>query len=167
MRLSLAARPVSEPDRQSPARPAAEPIADMWYLALAGHRLRRGRTVGMQLLGRPVVIRRDKAGAVSAPNARCPHRGIPLSHGKFDGTEIECCYHGWRFDCSGTCTHIPSLLPTQKFELNRVQTGSLPCRAVQGNVWVFVPGEVGPRPDPLPGPPTGPGRRGPALPAVR
>src|SRR6476469_4817465 len=139
MRLSLAARPRSEPDRPPPARPAtSNPVADMWYLALAGHRLRRGRTVGMELLGRPVVIGRDKAGGVFALNDRCPHRGIPLSHGKFDGTEVECCYHGWRFDCTGTCTHIPSLLPTQKFDLSRVRVCRYPCREVQGNVWVFM-----------------------------
>src|SRR6478735_4910007 len=160
MRLSpsgLPARPRAAPDPPAGA-PVADsgPLADMWYLALAGHKLRRGRTVGMELLGRPVVIGRDKAGAVFALNDRCPHRGIPLSHGKFDGTEVECCYHGWRFDCSGTCTHIPSLLPTQKFELTRVQTGRFPCREVQGNVWVYVPGEVGPRPEPVPDPPAAP-----------
>src|SRR5947199_1934515 len=107
MRLSLAARPHTTPDQRPANTPASDsgPLADMWYLALAGHKLRRGRTVGMQLLGRPVLIGRDKAGAVFALNDRCPHRGIPLSHGTFDGTEVECCYHGWRFDCSGTCTH--------------------------------------------------------------
>jgi phenylpropionate dioxygenase-like ring-hydroxylating dioxygenase large terminal subunit len=69
----------------------------------------------------------------------CPHRGIPLSHGTFDGKEIECCYHGWKFDCTGTCTMIPSLVANQKFEMNRVQVGSFPCREVQGNVWVYLP----------------------------
>ena len=158
MRLSLSGHPVRPRAVAAPPAdvPASAPLGDMWYLARPGHRLKRGQTVGMQLLGRPVVIGRDKTGAVFALNDRCPHRGIPLSHGKFDGAEIECCYHGWRFDCSGSCTHIPSLLPTQKFELDRVKAGSLPCREVQENVWVYVPGEVGPRPDPLPEPPHAP-----------
>jgi phenylpropionate dioxygenase-like ring-hydroxylating dioxygenase large terminal subunit len=161
MNLTRAARRATDlaqlPAPADPTRPSAgDPIADMWYFALAGHRLRRGRTVGMELLGRPVLVGRDRAGAVFALHDRCPHRGIPLSHGKFDGTEVECCYHGWRFDCSGTCTHIPSLLPTQTFEPGRVKAGSLPCREVQGNVWVFVPGVVGPGPHPLPDPPAAP-----------
>src|SRR6476660_9160303 len=92
-------RPSSTP---SPAAADGDPIDAMWYLALPGHRLRRGQTVGMELLGRPVLIGRDRAGAVFALRDRCPHRGIPLSHGTFDGAEIECCYHGWRFDCAGT-----------------------------------------------------------------
>src|SRR5688500_12725002 len=131
MRLRLSdptPRPVARPPAEAPA---SAPIADMWYLALPGHRLPPGQTVGMHLLGRPVALGRDRAGGVFVLNDRCPHRGIPLSHGKFDGTEIECCYHGWRFDCAGSCTHIPSLLPTQKFELNRVKAGALPCREVQ------------------------------------
>ena len=79
MRLSLAARSAEQPA----ARPAtdADPIADLWYLALPGHRLRRGQTLGMQLLGRPVVIGRDRAGAVFSLNDRCPHRGARLSLG--------------------------------------------------------------------------------------
>src|SRR5437667_12161832 len=89
----------------APAQAAADPIDDMWYLAVPGRRLKRGRTVGMELLGRPIVLGRDRTGAVFALRDQCPHRGIPLSHGKFDGAEIECCYHGWRFDCTGSWTH--------------------------------------------------------------
>ena len=36
--------------------------------------------------------------------------GIPLSYGRFDGREVECAYHGWRFEPrSGQCRAIPSL----------------------------------------------------------
>ncbi len=40
----------------------------------------------------------------------CPHRGIPLSYGWFDGERVTCRYHGWEFEpCSGQCALIPSL----------------------------------------------------------
>ena len=40
---------------------------------------------------------------------RCPHRRAPLSKGSvIDGT-IQCAYHGWRFDASGSCVEISSL----------------------------------------------------------
>ena len=117
----------------------SEILRDVWYLALPGRELRRGQILGKMLLGQSVLLGRDASGEVFAMRDICPHRGIPLSHGRFDGREIECCYHGWRFNCAGACTHIPSLLPTQKFDLDRVLVHRFPCREVQGNVWVFMP----------------------------
>lgn len=125
-------------------------LRDMWYMALPGRQLKRGQIRGKQLLGKSVLLGRDAHGEVFALRDVCPHRGIPLSHGKFDGRQIECCYHGWRFDCSGTCTLIPSLLPTQKFDLDRVLVYRYPCREVQGNIWVFMPENELALPDPLP-----------------
>jgi len=130
--------------------PATEVLYDCWYLALPGQQLKRGRTLRKMMLGQSVLLGRDAQGKVFAMRDICPHRGIPLSDGKFDGKEIECCYHGWKFDCTGTCTHIPSLLSDQKFELNRVKVGSFPCREVQGNVWVFIPQSLNKFPDILP-----------------
>ncbi|MCE9561339.1 MAG: aromatic ring-hydroxylating dioxygenase subunit alpha [Planctomycetes bacterium] len=121
--------------------PVVEVLYDMWYLAIPGRRLHQGQTVGVKLLGRPILVGRAADGSVFALSDLCPHRGIPLSFGRFDGREVECCYHGWRFDCGGVCTHIPSLLPTQTFELGRIRVTSFPCREVQGNVWVYVPAD--------------------------
>ena len=53
------------------------------------------------LLGEPILIGRDAAGAPFALRDLCPHRGVPLSCGSFDGKEVECCYHGWRFATDG------------------------------------------------------------------
>ena len=50
---------------------------------------------------------------------RC-YRGIPFTYGRFDGAEIECCYHGWRFDTEGRCTVIPSLVSGQDVKLSRI-----------------------------------------------
>jgi phenylpropionate dioxygenase-like ring-hydroxylating dioxygenase large terminal subunit len=128
----------------------SEILRDLWYLALPGRELRPGRMVGKKLLGQSLLLGRDRAGEVFALRDICPHRGIPLSHGRFDGCEIECCYHGWRFNPQGTCTHIPSLLPAQKFDLDRVLVYRFPCREVQGNVWVFMPESETALPSPLP-----------------
>ncbi len=40
---------------------------------------------------------------------RCPHRRVRLSAGRIVGNEIECAYHGWRFDGAGACTAVPAL----------------------------------------------------------
>ena len=128
----------------------SEMLRDLWYMAIPGTELKRGQTLGKILLGQSLLLGRDANGEVFALRDICPHRGIPLSHGQFDGHEIECCYHGWRFNCAGTCTHIPSLLPTQKFDLDRVLVRRFPCREVQGNIWVFMPADELSLPDPLP-----------------
>src|SRR5205807_4739569 len=74
----------------------AAPLREAWYYALPGHRLAAGAMLAKTLLGEPVLIGRDAAGAVFALRDLCPHRGVPLSCGSFDGKAVECCYHGWR-----------------------------------------------------------------------
>src|ERR1700733_11622530 len=116
---------------------AAAPLREMWYFALPGARLRRGRMVAKTLLGEPLLLGRTADGSVFALRDVCPHRGIPLRHGRFDGREIECCYHGWRFDPAGRCVAIPALGEGPSRELDLVRVQSYPAREVQGNVWVF------------------------------
>ncbi|MBT5654911.1 MAG: Rieske 2Fe-2S domain-containing protein, partial [Alphaproteobacteria bacterium] len=64
--------------------------------------------------------------------------GIPLTSGRFDGKEVECCYHGWRFNEKGKCTEIPSLAKGQDFDLSKIKVKTYPCEEVQGNIWVFL-----------------------------
>lgn len=55
----------------------------------------------------PLVLVRVKE-AVKAFYDFCPHRGVPLSDGKLIGNDIECVYHGWKFDAeNGKNTFIP------------------------------------------------------------
>ncbi len=136
-------------------------LEKLWYFALPGQRLKRGAMLAKTLLGKPVLLARGDDGAPFALLDICPHRGIPLSKGSFDGREIECCYHGWRFGCDGRCTAIPSLTSEQKFNIGRVQTRSYPCREVQGNIWVYF-GDEGDEPGDPPGLPDI-GERRPAL----
>jgi phenylpropionate dioxygenase-like ring-hydroxylating dioxygenase large terminal subunit len=93
--------------------------------------------VAKVMLGVPVLIGRDADGVLFALRDLCPHRGMRLSAGRFDGREVECCYHGWRFDTGGRCTLIPSLVPGQAFTPGHIHVRTYPAREVQGNVWVF------------------------------
>ena len=115
----------------------AAPLREAWYYALPSRRLRRRTVVAKVMLGEPILIGRDDRGTAFALRDLCPHRGMPLSAGHFDGREIECCYHGWRFDTHGQCVVIPSLLPGQRFAPGHIHTRSYPVREVQGNIWVF------------------------------
>jgi phenylpropionate dioxygenase-like ring-hydroxylating dioxygenase large terminal subunit len=66
------------------------------------------RPLARRLLDRSMVLFRTERGAVVALEDRCPHRGAPLSRGRVLGNEIACAYHGFRYDGTGRCTHIPT-----------------------------------------------------------
>jgi len=117
---------------------AAAPLREAWYYAAPGRRVRRGWLHARVMLGEPIAIGRDAAGAPFALRDICPHRGMPLSAGNFDGREIECRYHGWRFASDGACTAIPALVEGQSFDLATVAVRRYPAREVQGNIWVYM-----------------------------
>lgn len=115
-----------------------EPLLDMWYLALSGAELAKGKTKGITIINKRVVLGRNKDGSVFCLRDLCPHRGVPLSSGGFDGKELQCCYHGWKFDSTGQCTSIPSL-GEQDDRTKSVKVFAFPCEERNGNIWVFVP----------------------------
>jgi phenylpropionate dioxygenase-like ring-hydroxylating dioxygenase large terminal subunit len=123
------------------AEDPAAPLREAWYYAVPSRVLRRGQVMTRVMLGEPVLIGRDRDGAVFALKDVCPHRGMPLSGGRFDGSEIECCYHGWRFASDGRCTAIPSLVAGQSFDLSQVSVARYPALERQGNIWVFFGGD--------------------------
>lgn len=131
---------------QPGGRPAPEPsnlsvgttiVNNTWYFALASDRVKPGKTIATTMLGQPVMIGRDAQGQVFALTNICPHQGVPLSCGAFDGKSIECPFHGWKFNTQGICSEIPALLPDQKMNLEGIKTGNFPCREVHGNIWVY------------------------------
>lgn len=65
--------------------------------------------VAVRVLGGDFVLWRDEAGVPRAAPDRCPHRGTRLSLGRNCAGQIECPYHGWRFDGAGRCVYIPAL----------------------------------------------------------
>jgi phenylpropionate dioxygenase-like ring-hydroxylating dioxygenase large terminal subunit len=123
--------------QQSIMTDAAAPLREAWYYALPGRRLRRRAVLAKVMLGEPILIGRDASGSPFALRDLCPHRGMPLTAGRFDGYEVECCYHGWRFNTGGHCTAIPALVPGQAFTPDRIRVRTYPVREVQGNLWVF------------------------------
>ena len=120
---------------------STELLRDFWYVASPATQLARGGMLPVTLLGEQILIVRANDGAVSALRDFCPHRGIPLRYGKFDGCEVECCYHGWRFNTSGTCTSIPSMVD-DKTDLKKIKTGSYACVEKDGLIWIYIPADA-------------------------
>ena len=119
-------------------------LRGFWYRALPSDHVGRNELRKAMLLETPLVIGRDKSGRAFALQDACPHRGMPLSCGWFDGAQVECSYHGWKFDAhSGQCQLIPSLTADQKLKIDRVYAGSFACEEHDDFIWVFLP-ESGP-----------------------
>ena len=131
-------------------------LYNLWYIAAPGIQVPKGATLAKTILGQDVLLGRDKNGMVFALRDFCPHRGIPLRYGKFDGENVECCYHGWCFNTAGQCTKIPSLLPDDTTDISRIKTPSYPCHEVDGNIWVFIPPPKTKPPEQLPDVPSAP-----------
>lgn len=55
--------------------------------------------------GRQILLLRV-AGEIHAFDNACPHEGNPLVDGDVLGDQLECAYHGWRFDLrTGACLY--------------------------------------------------------------
>lgn len=112
-----------------------------WYVAALSSEV-RNKPLQRRILGKPIVLFRDKQQKVAALDDKCPHRFTELSLGQVvDGT-IECPYHGWRFDRNGECTLIPGI-ESRKPNRN-CATPAYPVREIDGYVWVFPNLEVEP-----------------------
>jgi phenylpropionate dioxygenase-like ring-hydroxylating dioxygenase large terminal subunit len=134
----------------------AELLYHCWYVATHGEQVARGTMRPVTMLGQQLLLGRTDDNRVFALRDFCPHRGMPLSYGKFDGSEVECCYHGWCFNAEGQCTKIPSLSPQDKTDITRIRAKSYPCREVEGNIWVYM-AEGSRAPEMLPQIPVTPG----------
>jgi len=120
--------------------PPAEMIFGEWYPALRAETIKRGGTAVTMLLGIPMLLGRKSDGALFAMRDLCPHRGIPLSAGWFDGETVQCKYHGWRFEpCSGRCEEIPSLTSFDDLVPTKIYANSFPVAESDGYAWVYVP----------------------------
>ena len=82
-------------------------LRNAWYCAGFSSDLEPGKTRAITMLGEPVVLYRKEDGAPVALADRCPHRFAPLSSGRVCEGQLQCGYHGLRFDASGQCTHNP------------------------------------------------------------
>lgn len=108
-----------------------------WWPVATTRELGRTAPLSRTLLGIPMVLFRSADGTAAALMDRCPHRSAPLSKGATRNGDIECPYHGWRFDRAGNCTLMPG--------------GMAPCRQAlrvtafhvceqAGLVWASLPG---------------------------
>ncbi len=82
-------------------------VRNTWYAASWSADLERALTP-KTFLNEPVLLYRKQDGTPCAIEDRCPHRYAPLSMGRLEGDDVECFYHGLRFNCAGECVDNPN-----------------------------------------------------------
>ena len=120
--------------------------AEAWYVACAARELRNG-VLKRTILGTPLALFRGEDGTPGVLLDRCPHRNVPLSMGRVVQKQLQCPYHGWRFDTAGACRMIPGLCGEAEGPARRVP--SFPVREQDGFVWVYMTPDVTPKTEPF------------------
>jgi phenylpropionate dioxygenase-like ring-hydroxylating dioxygenase large terminal subunit len=120
--------------------PAATLVYNDWYPAVRSASLQGKQVRTALLMGIPMVLGRRADGKLFAMRDSCPHRGIPLSCGWFDGEALTCKYHGWAFEpVTGQCQAIPSLTSEDTLDPKKIYATAYPCEERDGYAWVYVP----------------------------
>jgi phenylpropionate dioxygenase-like ring-hydroxylating dioxygenase large terminal subunit len=111
-------------------------IPDCWYAVLGSKELTAGGPLAARRLGESLVFWRDDAGRACVMIDRCPHRSSRLSLGRIVNGHIQCPFHGFEFDESGTCRLIPANGRTAPVP-RAFQCQVYPSREAHGFVWVW------------------------------
>ena len=110
-----------------------------WHVVAHTEQLSRPRDfLTVRVGGAPLAIVRDGDGTLRAFHNLCRHRGMVM----LDGTgslrdDIECTYHGWRYDLDGALRVVPQ----RKTQFPDIDTGACALLPASVDVWegmVFV-----------------------------
>jgi len=97
-----------------------------------------------KLLGERIVAFRDADGPAVFTDL-CIHRGAALSGGVVKDGTLVCPYHGWAYDRSGACVHIPSLPPGAPIPA-KARAIAHAVKEAYGLVWVALDAPAAPFP---------------------
>ncbi|HEY9645772.1 MAG TPA: aromatic ring-hydroxylating dioxygenase subunit alpha [Chroococcidiopsis sp.] len=140
----LRSQPLGNLDRIEPQTGTQQPHLrqlginpNHWYVVARSTEVTT-QPFGVTLWKQAIALYRDSQGQVHAMEDRCPHRQVKLSDGQVRGDELECAYHGWRFNSAGQCTAIPYLSDQQRIPACQIRC--YPVTEQDGFIWLF-PGD--------------------------
>ncbi|MDO9377371.1 MAG: aromatic ring-hydroxylating dioxygenase subunit alpha [Nocardioidaceae bacterium] len=108
---------------------------DAWYVAAWDHEVTAKAPLARTIADRPLALYRTQDGRPVALADACWHRLAPLSMGTLVGDdEVQCPYHGLRYNSSGRCTAMPA----QETVNPSASVPSFPVVEKHRYVWVWV-----------------------------
>ena len=108
-----------------------EQFRDHWFAVARASQI--GATpISATAFGRPFVLVRDSDLGVLAFEDRCPHRGVPLSLGRWGAQGLTCRYHGWTFGADGHCLAQAGVMQPAA----DIRVPVFPVRELAGMIWI-------------------------------
>ncbi len=95
-----------------------------------------GTYAAVTLAGAPIVLIRDREGALRAFANSCRHRGTKLLEGTGACRAIKCPFHGWSYALDGRLTWAPEMDEAVGFD--KADYGLVPVRLAERDGFVFV-----------------------------
>lgn len=108
-------------------------LRNAWYVAGWADVIDEGPRQRM-FLEEPVALFRDGDGVARAIGGRCPHRFAALGTGAVIDGQLQCPYHGLRFDGTGACV----LNPHQDGAVPRAGVRSYPLVERHALLWIWM-----------------------------
>lgn len=108
-----------------------------WYPILQSEELPADGPLGVTCLGTELVAWRDEQGQPHVLQNWCPHRAVKLSLGRVLEGDLQCAFHGLRFDGGGRCVLVPWGDSAEEYE-DELHARSYPAAELGGYVWAFL-----------------------------
>ena len=112
-------------------------LRNYWYPLLLEDDLPANKPVGLMALGEKLVAWRDRSGVPHVLRDHCAHRGARLSVGAILNDDIQCVFHGLRYNGSGRCVLIPWEADDSPLR-DQVSVQSYSARALGGYIWAYL-----------------------------
>jgi len=127
--------------RVGPGTPLGEVLRRYWQ-PVGLSELVTSKPQRMKTLGEELVLYRGSSGKVAVMQLRCAHRSLALDHGRVEGDNLRCAYHGWLYDAQGQCLAQPAEPDGSGFK-DKIRLTSYPVQEASGIVFAyFGPGEA-------------------------
>ena len=92
----------------------------------------------------PIIVVRDKEGAVRAMSAVCQHRAMQVCDGSGNSTTFKCPYHHWNYALDGRLLGAPAMERTDDFDKADYGLPRLAVELWQGFVFVNLDPDAAP-----------------------
>ncbi len=95
-----------------------------------------GDYLTMEIAGEPVIVLRDRDGALRAMSNVCRHRMSTLLTGRGNARAIVCPYHAWTYNLDGSLRGAPAMTLNEGFCREDIALPQVRCVDWQG--WIMV-----------------------------
>jgi phenylpropionate dioxygenase-like ring-hydroxylating dioxygenase large terminal subunit len=112
-------------------------LRNYWYPVLQTEEVVAAKPTGFMVFGEPLVAWRDSQGLPHILRDKCPHRGVKLSAGRVLGGDLQCAWHGLRFDGAGRCTLIPWEAEDAAV-LSEISVRGYLAQELGGYIWAYI-----------------------------